>query len=315
MLPGQEVVQENKKLFETSFHCIYNPGGTVKEKKYPLPRKSLLEIHLATALFGLAGLFGKWIGLSPLLIVLGRVFFASMTLGILLCATRQSLRAIFRRHAALLVLLGAVLAGHWAAFFRSIQVSSVAVGLLSYSTFPAFTVLLEPLFSRERLDRRNLFLAALCLVGVFLIIPRLDLGDRVYQGVLWGLVSGLTFAVLTLFNRRLAQNHSSLGIAFWEDFFATLFLLPSLMVGPVRLSSRDLALLVILGVVCTAIAHTLFIQGMRQIRAQTASIISSLEPVYGIVLAFVLLGEVPTSRTLAGGAVILAAVLFVTLKE
>jgi drug/metabolite transporter (DMT)-like permease len=87
------------------------------------------------------------------------------------------------------------------------------------------------------------------------------------------------------------------------------------MVGPVRLSSRDLALLVILGVVCTAIAHTLFIQGMRQIRAQTASIISSLEPVYGIVLAFVLLGEVPTSRTLAGGAVILAAVLFVTLKE
>jgi drug/metabolite transporter (DMT)-like permease len=70
-----------------------------------------------------------------------------------------------------------------------------------------------------------------------------------------------------------------------------------------------------LGVFCTAVAHTLFIQGMRQIRAQTASIISSLEPVYGIVLALVLLGEVPTFRTLAGGAVILIAVLFVTLKE
>ena len=266
-------------------------------------------------LFGLAGLFGKWIALSPFLIVLGRVFFASITLGILIWTTKKSLREIFRRHAALLVLLGAILAGHWTAFFRSIQVSSVAVGLLSYSCFPAFTVLLGPLFSREKLDRRSLFLAALCLVGVFLIVPRLDLGDRVYQGVLWGLVSGLTFAVLTLFNRQLAQDHSSLGIAFWEDFFATLFLLPSMIVRPTRVSFGDLALLVVLGVVCTAASHTLFIQGMRHIRAQTASIISSLEPVYGTVLALVLLGEVPAFRTLAGGAVILTAVLFVTLKE
>lgn len=267
-------------------------------------------------LFGLAGLFGKWLALSPFLIVLGRVLFASFALGLLLLATNQSLRGILKREAALLVLLGAVLAGHWAAFFHSIQVSSVAVGLLSCYSFPALTVLLDPLFSGEKLDRRNLFLATVCLAGVFLIIPRLDPRDRIYQGVLWGLVSGLAFAVLTLFNRRLAQVHSSLGIAFSEDFFATLFLLPFLMFKPAAgLSSRDLALLIVLGVVCTAVSHTLFIQGMRHIRAQTASIISSLEPVYGIVLAFFCLGEVPSLRTLAGGLVILTAVLFVTLRE
>jgi len=278
-------------------------------------RKSLLEIHMATLLFGLAGLFGKWIPLSPFLIVLGRVFFASLTLGLFLWATKQSLRPICRRNGALLVLLGAILAGHWVAFFRSIQVSSVAVGLLSYASFPAFTVLLEPLFSRERLDRRNLFFAALCLVGVFLIIPRFDLGDRVYQGVLWGLVSGLSFAVLTLFNRRLAQDHSSLTIAFFEDLFATIFVLPCLIALPLRLSSNDLVLLIVLGVLCTAVSHSLFIQGMQRVRAQTASIISSLEPVYGIVFALILLGEVPAVRTLVGGAIILTAALFVTLTE
>ncbi len=274
-----------------------------------------MEIHLAAGLFGLAGLFGKWISLSPFLIVLGRVGFASLILGIALGIARQSLRPVLRRHAALLVVLGAILAGHWAAFFRSIQVSSVAVGLLSCYSFPAFTVLLEPLLSREKLDKRNLLMAALCLVGVFLIVPRLDLGDKVYQGVLWGLLAGVTFAVLTLFNRRLAQEHSSLGIAFLEDFFATLFLLPCLMIIPARPSSRDLALLAVLGVACTAVSHTLFIQGMKHIRAQTASIISSLEPVYGILLALILLGEVPAIRTLAGGTVILTTVLFVTLKE
>jgi drug/metabolite transporter (DMT)-like permease len=275
----------------------------------------VLEIHLATVLFGLAGLFGKWVHLSPFLIVLGRVLFASAALGLLIRVTKQSVRTLLRQHSALLVLLGGVLAAHWASFFRSIQVSSVAVGLLSYSSFPAFTVLLEPLFSRERLDRRNLFLAALCLAGVFLIIPRLDPGDRVRQGVLWGLVSGLTFAVLAVFNRRLAQVHSSLGIAFWEDTFAALFLLPVLILSPARVSAREWVLLIVLGVFCTAASHTLFIKGMRHVRAQTASIISSLEPVYGIALALVFLREIPALRTLAGGALILTAVLFVTWKE
>jgi drug/metabolite transporter (DMT)-like permease len=241
--------------------------------------------------------------------------FACATLGFLILATKQSLRPLLRQRAGLLILLGGILAGHWAAFFRSIQVSSVAVGLLSYSSFPAFTALLEPLFFREKLDRRNLLLAALCLAGVFLIIPRLDPGDRVRQGVLWGLLSGLTFAVLTVFNRRLAQDHSSLGIAFWEDGFAALFLLPSLILSPARVSAGDWALLAVLGVICTAGSHTLFIKGMRHVRAQTASLISSLEPVYGIALALLFLGETPGLRTLAGGALIVTAVLIVTWKE
>ncbi len=279
-------------------------------------RRSLLEIHLATVLFGLAGLFGKWIVLPPPLIVLGRVFFASLALGILLWWRRQNLRNILRNEAALLILLGAVLAVHWGSFFEAIQVSSVAVGLLSYSSFPVFTVLLEPLFSREKLDPRSLFAAGVCLAGVFLIVPQFDVADSIYRGVLWGLLSGMTFAILTLFNRRLVGQYSSLAIAFFQDLFAVLFLLPFLtMIAPTGVAARDLGLLAVLGIACTAGSHTLFIRGMRRVRARTASIISSLEPVYGIALAFAFLGEIPSFRTLAGGAVIMAAVLFVTLKE
>jgi len=279
-------------------------------------RSSLLEIHLATVLFGLAGLFGKWLVFSPPLIVLGRVFFASLALGTVLWWKRQNLRDILRTQAGLLVLLGAILAVHWGAFFQAIQVSSVAVGLLSYSCFPVFTVLLEPLFSREKFDWRSLSAAGICLAGVLLIVPRFDLADSVFQGVLWGLLSGLSFAVLTMFNRRLVRDYSSLAIAFFQDLFAAFFLLPSLMMmAPAGLAARDLGLLVVLGVVCTAGSHTLFIRGMRRVRARTASIISSLEPVYGIVLAFVFLGESPSFRTLTGGAVIMAAVIFVTLRE
>jgi drug/metabolite transporter (DMT)-like permease len=275
-------------------------------------RRGLLDIHLATALFGLAGLFGKWIALSP---VLGRVVFASFSLGFLLLFFGQGLQKIPHQHRLKMIWLGAVLAVHWAAFFKSIQVSSVAVGLLSYSIFPVFTVFLETVFFGEKLDRISLSCACLCVLGVFLIIPRLDMSNLVFQGVLWGVFSGLTFAVLAVFNRRLSQQYPSLAIAFVEDSSAALFLLPFFFILKARPSVRDWVLLLILGVICTAGAHTLFIKGMRHVRAQTASIISSLEPVYGIVLALVVLGERPALRTLAGGAVILTAVILITLKE
>jgi len=278
-------------------------------------KHGLVEIHSAVALFGLAGLFGKWLPLSPPFIVLGRVVFASLALGILIAATRFSLRGVLKDSAGLLAVMGAVLAVHWAAFFQSVQVSSVAVGLLSYACFPVFTVLLEPLLFREKLAGANLALAGLCLAGVFFIVPRFDPSDAVFRGVLWGLVSGFTFAVLAVFNRRLAQKHAALAVAFVEDLTAALLFAPILIIQRPFINGRSMLLLAVLGVICTAGAHTLFIQGMRQVRAQTASIISSLEPVYGIVLAFWLLGERPSARTLLGGAIILAAVTVISLRE
>jgi drug/metabolite transporter (DMT)-like permease len=91
-------------------------------------------------------------------------------------------------------------------------------------------------------------------------------------------------------------------------------LLPFVFLIRADWSLGQVGLLVLLGVVCTAGSHTLFIQSMKKIRAQTASIISSLEPVYGIILAYVFLREIPAFRTVAGGLVILAAVLLITFR-
>jgi drug/metabolite transporter (DMT)-like permease len=145
-------------------------------------------------------------------------------------------------------------------------------------------------------------------------VPSRDLSNPVFQGVLWGLGAGLTFALLTVLNRRLAFRHSSLTVAFYQDLAAAVFLSPAIFFLDFSLSGRTLVLLVLLGVFGTAAAHTLFIGGLKAVGARTASIISSLEPVYGIVLAFVFLKESPSLRTLAGGALILAAALIVTAR-
>ncbi len=274
----------------------------------------MAEIHVAVVLFGIAGLFGKWIALAPSIIVLGRVFFASIALALILLISKQTIFFPKKSTYFLLVSLGLLLAVHSTAFFQSIQISTVAVGLLSYSSFPVFTAFLEPLFFKEKIQIKNLFHAGVCVLGIFLIIPKFDLSNAIFQGVLWGLAAGLTFSVLTIFNRKLSQTYSSLVIAFYQDFFATLFLLPFFFILRPTLDLKNIILLCILGIFCTAGSHTLFIKGMKYIRAQTAAIISSLEPVYGIVIAFFFLHEIPTFRTVLGGMIILSAAFSVTLS-
>ena len=279
------------------------------EKKH-----SLLEIHSAVVLFGMAGLFGKWLSLSPFVIVWGRVLFASLALGALFLLMKKSKRPAVPKSHIGLACLGLLLAAHWTCFFRSIQVSSVAVGLLSYSSFPLFTAFLEPWLSREKVKFEHVFYACLCLLGVFLIIPRFELRNSTFQGVLWGLAAGFTFSVLTVFNRKLSKKYSSLMIALFQDAWAAVFLTPVVFIAGPVLSLGDIWLLAMLGVFCTAAAHSLFIKGMRWISAHTAAVISTLEPVYGIAMALIFLEEVPSARTLMGGGIILLAVLAMTIK-
>ena len=276
--------------------------------------RSLAEIHLAVVLFGFPGLFGKWLAMPPALIVFGRVLFASLTLAAVLALGRRAFRVSPRRDIALLVACGFILAVHWTFFFKSVQVSSVAVGLLAYSSFPVFTAFLEPLLAREKWDPASLVLALFCVLGIGLIVPGFDLSNAVVQGVLWGLAAGLTFSLLSVLNRGLASRHSSLAVVFYQDLFAVLFLIPAVVRGGLPYSGRDWALIAVLGVFCTAAAHTLFIEGMKGVGARTASVLSSLEPVYGILLAVVFLKENPSLRTVSGGVIVLAAAAAATVR-
>lgn len=274
---------------------------------------SLLEIHFAALLFGIAGLFGKFLSLSPAMIVVGRTFFASLTMGLVLFFLKQSARLHSKTDFGSLALLGAILAIHWTTFFHSIQVSTVAVGLLTYSTFPVFVTFMEPFFFKEKLRGVDILTAALVFCGLVLVIPSFDFGNSVTRGAFWGTASGLTFALLSILNRKYVKKYPSPVIAFYQNAFAFLVLLPFVLRGVGPLGSKDLLLLSILGVFCTALAHALFIKGLEYVRAQLASIIASLEPVYGVLFALILLGEVPASRTALGGVIILGTTLVASL--
>ncbi|MGZ5452724.1 MAG: DMT family transporter [Candidatus Aminicenantales bacterium] len=280
----------------------------------PPRSRSLAKIHLAVFLFGFPGLFGKWLAWPAVTIVFGRVLFACLALAAVMALGRASFRVTSRRDVLLLGLCGLVLAAHWTMFFKSIQVSTVAVGLLAYSSFPVFTAFLEPLLTKERWEPASLLYALVCVAGIALIVPGFDVSNAVVQGVVWGLGAGLSFSFLAVLNRGLASRHSSLTVAFYQDLVAGLLLVPAIWRTGLPRSGRDWALVAVLGIFCTALAHTLFIDGLKGAGARTASILSSLEPVYGILLALIFLGESPSLRTVSGGAIILAAALAATAR-
>jgi drug/metabolite transporter (DMT)-like permease len=275
------------------------------------PWSGLLSANIAVLFFGMAGVLGTLSGLPAPLIVFGRVFFAGLVLLPLCLSQRLSLRPGSLRDGFLLVGLGILLAIHWTTFFQSIAVSSVAIGLLSFSSFPLFTAALEPLLLRQRPSRIQVLAALLILPGIYLLVPSFTLQNQTTRGVFWGILSGATFALLSVVNRGLGQRYPSQVISFYQDGVATLVLLPVLFLAPTAAmwTPHALSILLVLGVFCTALAHTLFIASLRHITAQSASLLASLEPVWGIVFGIFLLQQIPTLITLSGGALIIGAIL------
>lgn len=278
-------------------------------------KKNLLFVHLAVLGFGMSGLFGKLVDQPAILIAWGRVVFSSLFLFILLKVSRQRFRLNGRRDYLLLIAAGLLLAVHWTTFMQSIQVSTVAVGTLTFSTYPLFVTFLEPYLYHEKLEREKVVCAVVMLAGVMLIVPEFHLGNAVTQGVLWGMAGSFTYAVLSLMNRSLSDRYTGTMIAFYEQGTAAVALLPAAVFLRPAFTEQDLLGLLILGVAFTAGAHSLFIAGLKSVKVQTAGIISGLESVYGILFAMLLLGEMPGIREIAGGAVILGVVFYSTMAS
>ena len=186
----------------------------------------------------------------------------------------------------------------------------MAIGLLTFSTFPIFVTFMEPFFFKETLRLKSCVVALVVFAGLVLVIPSFDLSREPVQGAVWGVISGFTFALLGLANRQNVKNTSPLTVSFYQNLFAALFLMPWMVSLDIAFPTpREIFFLILLGGLCTALSHFLFIKSLVHIKARTAGVITALEPLYGILLAMIFLGEFPGWRTLAGGVIIIGATL------
>lgn len=279
--------------------------------------KSLLHIHISVFLFGFSALFARLVNQPSVIITLGRVFFSSITLFIFIRYYKINLRLDSRKDYFLIIISGTVLAVHWYCFIKSIQLSTVAIGTITFSSFPIFVSFLEPLVFREKIRARVVICSLVMLLGILIISPVYEFREssKKIAGIIAGLVSGLSYAVLSLLNRNFSAKYRSEAVVFYEQTTAAVILLPVFFIIRPVLAPNDLFLLAILGIIFTAFAHRLFVNSLRHVKVSTAGIISGMEAVYSIILASLLLGEIPRPNEITGGLLVIAAAGYMTLTK
>lgn len=278
-------------------------------------RKDIFYLHIAVMMFSIAGVIGQFVEVPSVMVAMGRVICSSVLLFVFALFKKDSLRLDSKKDYVAIMMTGAVLAIHWTTFFQSIQVSSVAIGTITFSTFPLFLTFIEPIVFHERIRAKSVVSAVILLIGVAITIPEFSLENQVTIGIIWGMISSLTYAIITLANRYFSKKYEGRIVSFYEQGTAAVVLLPAIFLVPTQWRVQDVAGVVIIGCVCTAFAYSLYVSAQKKVKAQTAGIISGMETVYGIIYALIFLGEMPTIRELLGGVIIMAVALVISLSK
>lgn len=278
-------------------------------------KKNILYLHIAVMLFSLSGVAAQFVEVPSIMVAMGRVTCSSILLLFIILLKKETLKLADKKDYLYIMLTGVVLAVHWTTFFQSIQVSSVAIGTITFSTFPLFLTFLEPFIFHEKISAQSIISAVLLMVGVFITIPEFSLENKMTVGIVWGMLSSVTYAVLTLANRYFSGKYEGKLVCFYEQGTAAVVLLPTLFFLEIHWRTVDVLGVAFVGFFCTAFAYTLYVSAQRGVKAQTAGLISGMETVYGILYALVLLGEIPSVREIIGGAVIMGVAVYSPLQK
>ncbi|WP_409035699.1 DMT family transporter [Leptospira kanakyensis] len=268
-------------------------------------------------IMGNVTLFAKLLPFPAVTIISGRALFSVILLGLFFWLRGKSVSYRSFKDFAFVFGIGILFALHWVTYFHSIQVSTVAVGMLSLFTYPVFSAILEPMFGGKRPEPFAFFLALFSFFGLFLIVPDLSWDNQMFQGVVWGVVSAVLYAIRNLLTKEMHVHYPSAQILFTQLMATSIVLLPFADGLFVMLAEpKYLVFQVVLAGVFTSLAHTIWIRSLSNLSVTTAGTLSTLSPIYGSLAAWYFLGEVPPDRLWLGGGVILfCAILEVFRKK
>ena len=275
-------------------------------------KTGLLELHFAVLLFGGTALFSKLIPLSALDITLLRCVVAATVLALIVKLSKQRLSLNANKDYFIAIGLGIIVSLHWVTYFASMQLSSVAIGMIAFFTYPVMTVLVEPIVTKTKLKLTDVISGIVVLIGVSLLIPEASLGNDVTLGIAIGILSAALFTARNLLHKRYFSAYSGKQAMFYQTSVAVFFLAPWFNVEINSIEQNVWWLIILLGVVFTAAPHALFTSALRLLSAKTVGLVSCLQPFYGAMLALILLGEDLALKTVIGGTLVVATALFET---
>lgn len=276
--------------------------------------KSYLHLHLIVFIWGFTAILGKLLSIDAIPLVWYRMGLASIFIFIYIKVKKLSLN-ITKRQVLNYVFGGIVIAAHWVTFFYAIKISNISIALATMSTGAFFTIFIEALYKKKRIDFKELIFGILAIIGLY-IIYKSEISLQI--GMLVALVSSFLSAVFSVFNADFVKKESAVVISFYELGFGvlaiTLFLLCNgelLDTSFFKLEPLDYLWLFILSSICTAYAFIVSVDLLKKLSAFTVMLTINLEPIYAIVLAIILFpeNEKMTPNFYFGAALILSTVV------
>lgn len=254
---------------------------------------SYLNLHLIVFIWGFTAVLGALITINADALVWYRMLIASVFLVFFILHKKKSF-VVPPKEFVKLIFVGFLISIHWIFFFKAIHISNVSITLAVFSLGAFFASLLEPLFYGRKVLWYEVFFGLVIIAGLGII---LQVEMNYFAGMMYALVSVIVGVLFTLINGKLTEKHDSSVITFYEFlagvvFISIYFLFENKFdANFFILTANDWILLLILSSVCTAYAFTASVKVMRKLSPYTIMLTTSLEPVYGIILAYFILGD------------------------
>lgn len=273
------------------------------KSKFPL-----LELNLGILFMSTSGVLGKYIELPPYLTICLRSLFGFTAL-FLFCKWRKFNFKIQKKDLPTVIGGGILLGLHWVTYFYALALSNVAIGMLSLFSYPAITAIIEPLYFKNKVQKFHILLGFIVLVGIYFLVPDFSFGSDNLKAVGFGVFSAFCYSLRNIIMKGKVSDYNGSVLMTYQLLVIGLCISPLLYQLNIDDAIQFLPATLGLAFLTTAVGHTLFLYSFNNFSAATSSIISSLQPIYGIMFGAVFLSEYPEPSTLIGGAIILFTVI------
>lgn len=275
----------------------------------------LIELLIGTLFISTSGVLGKFIDMPTPVIIWFRCALGAIFLYVFCRYKKFNIKIQSRKDIPTVILSSVFLGIHWISYFYALKFSNVALGMLSLFTFPVITALLEPLFIKSKLSPIHIILGIIVIIGIYILAPEFDFESSQVKGVLLGLFSAVCYALRNLILKQHIDQYSGTALMMYQILILSVLLLPFMFTMDVSHITSQFPYIIILALVTTAIGHSMFIHSLRYFSVSTASIINSLQPIFGIIMAYFFLKEIPSWNTFLGGSLILTTVIIESIRS
>ena len=275
----------------------------------------LIELLIGTLFISTSGVLGKFIDLPIPVIIWFRCALGALFLYLFCRFKKFNIKLHSKKDFSTILLSSLLLGLHWITYFYALKLSNVALGMLSLFTFPVITALLEPLFIKSKLNGIHVVLGIIVLIGIYILAPEFDFKSSQVKGILLGLFSATCYALRNLTLKRHIGSYGGTALMMHQILILSLVLLPLMFTMDSSNITTQYPYVIALALITTAIGHSMFIHSLKYFSISTASIINSIQPVLGILMAFFFLKEIPTWNTFFGGLLILTTVVIESIRS